>query len=418
MDTRSNDSYSFIFYFVFIVAIVTSACGNSFADSETAAEVLIATYELPPAITPERAELVIAALKKAQADCKDNYLSFRIKYRIGVIYFKAGMSEAAKARFEQIVNVPDCPELIRACSLNMTGQISRLRGENKIAPDAFEKAAVLFEQNTKNNRELATSSVYTKLLYSALFSRAEIFELERDFKASITEYNRLLNVLGQDDNGKVYMPFIIDKISGLYLRLGEIDDYIKFAEGLIRNYPQYYRVPVIELEIECVKFLRNVSENPEFNDGSFTAPAQTITYLKESKSKNSAQHIFQKLDELCKKHRNSYAGILLRYNYACFLDAVSDKEKAAEELARVFSDNVIDTDGKSLQKAIENIREYAKIQYAIISSERSDYKQALRVLSSLTDHPSNSDISELAKSVTESIQILRREVLTNENEER
>ena len=100
------------------------------------------------------------------------------------------------------------------------------------------------------------------------------------------------------------------------------------------------------------------------------------------------------------------------------MDAVSDKEKAAEELTRVFSDNVIDTDGKSLQKAIENIREYAKIQYAIISSERSDYKQALRVLSSLTDHPDNSHVSELAKSVTESIQILRREVLTNENEER
>ena len=100
------------------------------------------------------------------------------------------------------------------------------------------------------------------------------------------------------------------------------------------------------------------------------------------------------------------------------MDAVGDKEKAAEILAGIFSDNVIDTDGKSLQKAIKNIREYAKIQYAIISSERLDYKQAFRVLSSLKDQPDNSHVSELAKSVTESIQILRREVLINENEER
>ncbi len=420
MDTRRNDSYSLMSYLVLIFAIITSAYGMSLANGETATEVLIATYKLPPAITSKQAELAIAGLKKAQADCKDNYLSFRIRYRIGVIYLKAGMSESAKVSFKQIADDPQCPENLRAYSLNMVGQISRLRGENKTALEVFKKVADQFEQYLRNDRKSTDNMVYAKLLCSALFSKAEIFELERDFAASVTEYNRLLNVLSRDDNKEVmdrYMPLINDRVSQLYLRQRDIDNYIQFAEVLIRNYPQYYRTPIVELEMECIKFLRNVTVNPEFADGSFSAPAQIITYFKDSKGGNSAQRISQKLDALCEEHQNTYAGILLRYHYAFFLDAIGEKEKAAEVLACVFSDRVVNTNEEFMERAIESIKEYATIQYAIMSGERADYKQALRALSSLQSHPDKSHVSELAKSVTESVRILKREVLINENKE-
>jgi hypothetical protein len=77
---------------------------------------------------------------------------------------------------------------------------------------------------------------------------------------------------------------------------------------------------------------------------------------------------------------------------------------------------VVNTNRNFPDKAIESIQEYAKIQYAIMSGEKSDYKQALRVLGSLQPNSDNPHISELAKSVTESIQILRREVPVSKNE--
>jgi tetratricopeptide (TPR) repeat protein len=416
MDTRRNESYSLISCFV---AIITSTYGMSLAKSECAIDVLVATYKLPPAITPNQAELTIAGLKKAEADCKDDYLSFRIRYRIGVIYLKAGMSESAEVSFKQIANDPECPELIRACSLNMIGQISRLRGENKAALDAFKKVADQFEQYLQNDP--TDNLFYSKLLFSALFSRAEILELEQNFSAGVTEYRRLLNILRRDENKEVtdrYIPLINDRVSQLYLRQGDIDNYTKFAEKLIRNYPQYYRTPVVELEMECIKFLKSVSANPVFANGSFAVMAQVIMCFKDSKGVNSAQSIVQKLDTLCKEHQNTYAGILLHYHYACLLDALGDKEKATEILTRIFSDNFVNTNRKSLGEAIESVREYAKIQYAVTSAEMTEYRQALRVLSSLRFSPDNSHISDMAKSVTESIHVLRREVSVNDSAEK
>ena len=416
MDTQRSDSYSLMSCLVLTLAIITSAHGVSLADDETVAEVLVTTYKLPRTITPQQAELAVAGLKKAQADCEDNYLSFRIRYRIGVIYLKAGMLESAKIRFEQIANDPRCPKTIRACSLNMVGQISRLRGDNKTVLDVFKKVADQFEQHQRNNRKSTDNTIYAKLLCSALFSRAEVFEQQQNFIASIKEYRRLLNVLERDENGEVidkYAPLINDRISQLCLRLGDIGNYFKFAEAIIRDYPQYYRTPIVELEIECVRFLSSVSTNPEFTDGGFTAPAQVITYLKDSEEKSSTRHIFQKLEALCKEYQNTYTGILLHYHYACFLDAVGDKEKATNMLAWVFSDSV--TNAESERKAIKYIQEYAKIQYAVTSTEMADYRQALRVLSSLQPQPDGSHISELTKSVTESIHILRREVPVNDS---
>jgi hypothetical protein len=64
---------------------------------------------------------------------------------------------------------------------------------------------------------------------------------------------------------------------------------------------------------------------------------------------------------------------------------------------------------------LEAVQEYARIQSAIMLGEKGDYTDALRVLRSLRKHPDKSHLSELAKSVTESIEILKREVPKDES---
>ena len=129
----------------------------------------------------------------------------------------------------------------------------------------------------------------------------------------------------------------------------------------------------------------------------------------------TVKDIANKLDGLCKEDSNTYGGILLQYHYAWLLDTLGEKDKAAEILAWISSTDIVETDLKSWQKVIvETTQEYAKIQYAVMLGERTDYIEALKVLSSLRTH-SESYISELAKSVSESIQTLKREVPKNEN---
>lgn len=420
MDIQKNGSCSLIFYLCFIVAITVVADRVSLATGKTPAEVLIATYRSPAAITPAEAKSAITGLEKVLADCGDSYLAFRIRYRIGVMYFRAGMKGTSKARFLQIANNPKCPELIRACSFNMIGQISRLRAENKEALEAFNQVANLLEQRLSAGKEYTPNPALTKLWCSALLGRAEIYELQQDYTASITEYNRLLRALSQIENKDMldqYAPIASDRISQLYLRQGDIDKYIELAESLTGDYSEYYRMPIVRLELECVKFLKSVSANLEFlNDGSFGAPAHVVANLKGSKSATSAQHFVDELNRLCKEYENTCGGILLQYHYAWLLDALGEKHKAAEILARIFSNDVSDISNESREKAIaETVREYAKIQYAIMAGEKTNYKEALRVLGSMQSHPDKSHISELATSVAKSIQILKREVPKDEN---
>ena len=420
MDIRKKESCSVILYLALVGAIMLMAEGVSFADTRTPTKVLIATYKSAPAVTPAEAESAIASLEKVLSDCEDGYLAFRIRYRIGVMYFKARMMEASKTRFQQVGNDPMCPQLIRACSFNMVGQISRLQGQNKKALEAFERVANLLEQRLSVGREVVANTAFAKLWCSALFSKAEIYELQRDYAASITAYDRLFHVLRQNKNEDVlgqYAPLVNDRISQLHIRRGDIDKYTEVAEALTKDHPEYYRTPIVKLEVECVKLLRSTSANHKFINGSFAAPSELIALLTRSKGGTLAQHICDKLDSLCKERQNTYEGVLLQYHYAWFLDTLGEKGKAAEILARILSSDVAPANNGTHKKAvIETVQEYAKIQYAIMAGERADYNEALRVLGSLRTHPDKPHISELAKSVGQSIQILKREVPKNENE--
>lgn len=417
MDIQKNGSYSLIFHFALLGIVLGIAEGASLAGARGTTKVLITSYDITQNITTAEAESVVADLEEALANCEDDYLAFRLKYRIAVIYFRACMMDASKARFLQIVDDPKCPEIIQACSSNMIGQISRLIGHDKEALEIFDKTANLLEQQFSLGIEDAVYSTLMELWMSALFSRAEIFETQQDYASAIIEYERLLEKVNQNKKGQFgHAASVNDRLSQLYLRRGDIGKYVTLAQGLAIDYPKYYRTGIVKFEIECVKFLKSVSADLDLANGSFNAPACTIAYLRNSRDVGSAQDIVDKLDKLSKEYANSYSGILLGYHYAWLLDALGERSKAMDMFVQISSNDCLGANDKSCQITVaETIQKYAKIQHAIMLGERANYSEALHVLDSLITHQSESHISKLAESVSKGIQTLKREVHTDEN---
>lgn len=417
---NANCSNSSVIFLSLVITIAATIQGASYEKAKTSEEVLIATYKLSHIVTPEEAKSAVSHLEWTLADCRGSYLAFRIRYRIGVIYFQAGMMKPSRAEFLQTSDDPKCPEPIRIFCFNMIGQISRLVAENEEALKAFDKVANFLQRALFIDKRYASDSAMTKLWCSSLLSRAEIYELQHNYQASINEYTRFLDAF--DRNGNIdtlsqYAPLVYDRMSQLYLRIGNIEKYAELARALIERYPEYSRMPIVHLELECVKFLKGTSAS--FPNGSFCAPATVIAYLKSSDNTASARKIIDSLNELCKAYQNTHAGILLQYHYAWFLDTVGEERKAREILSRISFTDAFKVNDNSSQETIAGIiQEYAKIQYAVMAVEEAEYKEALSVLGSLNAHADESHISELAKAVTKSIQTLKREVPKNDKQEK
>jgi tetratricopeptide (TPR) repeat protein len=408
-----------LFYLAFAALIFAGRSRLSYAESPTPAAVLRATYSLPPSISTAEVESAVAGLEKALALCEDSYLATRIEYRIGVLYCKARLLEAADAKFSQIADDTKCPEIIRACSLNMIGQISRMLGRDLAALDAFNRLAAIAEKRLSPDNNGADSSALKKLGCAALIGRAEILEAGGDYKGAIAEYTRLIKVLKRNKDRDLlssYGPLANDKVGQLYLRRGDVDEYLTAIERLCEDYPRYYRTPVAKFEAECVKFLKKVSADSRFVNGSVDAPAQAIGYVKDSKKENQGQELVSALERLYREHPDTYGEILLQYHHAWLLDTLGRKDEAIEIFTRICSADVVDADEKSSKSLVlQTIQEYARIESALMLGEKSDYTEALRVLGTLRKHPDESHISVLAGSVSEGLQILRREVHSNEN---
>lgn len=413
MDTRKKDSYKLI---ISAVIVLLSTFYNVLADSSEAAKTLANSYQLPAKLTIEATKRIISDLEQAVGGCKDDELVFRMRYRIGILYFKTGCPDKAYTRFKQISRDVNCPELIRLCSLNMAGQISRMLAKDKDALEAFDQLIKLSKKYLLNDNKDSDLSTVLKLNITAAFGKAEIYQYQQNYDAAIAEYRQILAVLAKNKTAGFdsYISLSMDRISQLSLMHDDLERYIKTAQKLIENHPDYYRVTIIKFETEAVKFLKSVSADTGFPNGSFGAPTQLIAYLKSSKDKILAQQTAAKLDRLCKEHISTYSDVLLNYHYAWLLDTIGEKEKAAEILSRIILADTRDVNHRTQIKAvIDTISEYAKVQRAIILGEAGDYKQALQALSGLESHPDNIHLSNLAKSVQKSIKILKREVPRN-----
>jgi tetratricopeptide (TPR) repeat protein len=419
MGIRKNDNSNIPYILALAGVFILVTMGTSFGKSQAVAEALIASYDLPPTISAAQAKSAVAGLEKALAICEDGYLAARIEYRIGVLYCKAHMLETAQARFLQIAGDIKGPEIIRACSLNMIGQISRMLGRDPAALDAFNRLAAPVEKGFPPESKGAAASALEKLGCAALTSRAEILETAGDYKGAIREYDRLIKVLKGNRNHELltsYGPMANDRAGQLYLRRGDVDEYLKSVERLASDYPQYYRTAVARFEAECVKFLKKLLPESQFVNGSVDAPALAIAYVKNSKKKTQGQELVSALDRLCQEHPGAYGEILLQYHHAWLLDALGSKDETLEIFTRICWADVVDANDKSSKSLVlQTIQDYARIQSAIMLGDRADYTEALRVLGTLRKHPDESHISGLASSVTEGLQILRREVPRNEN---
>ena len=83
----------------------------------------------------------MSALAQALADCRDPLLKARIRYQMGILCFKGGMTDRALQVFQTVSDEKDYPALVRLCSLNMLGQIHRLLGADTQSMDAFHTAS-------------------------------------------------------------------------------------------------------------------------------------------------------------------------------------------------------------------------------------------------------------------------------------
>ncbi|UCG48662.1 MAG: hypothetical protein JSU94_02585 [Phycisphaerales bacterium] len=418
MDIQKKENWNSMFWAVVWVALALMACSVCPADTDTAARVLKATYGRDATVEIAQAGAVVESLEAAMADCNDDYLVSRIKYRIGVIYFRCNLLKEAKGAFLKLTDDPKCTEVISVCSLNMAGQISRMQGDNEAALDAFGKMVKLC---SKHLSDADDKSPYARLMCAGLFGMGEIYELQQDYGPSIARYTALLKAIPQIEGQETSnLPALVrDRISQLYLRQGQTDKYLEQAKELISRHQDYYRTPVIEYEAECVQLLRGKPGSPEFRNGSYVAPAEVVASLKDPDNEATLRKLSDKLGNLCEEHKGTYGGILLGYHYAWLLETLGEKAGAAQILEQIASANVSARNGQGpAQAVVDTLQEYSKIQFAILAAEKADYGKALRMLSSLREHAEKSHISTLLLSVNQSIETLRREVPTNENEKK
>lgn len=415
-DTYHNNSIAF--WPVFVGLVIMFAARPCFAEQRGPVEVLAASYHRDVTNGPEGARALVAELENALKECRDPYLAFRLRYRIALTYFKAQMMESATAGFKQMVKEPNCPGLVRICSFNMIGQICRMEGENAEALEAFARVADSVEHGFFSDGQGAGEANLIELVCSSLFSRAEIYEMRGDYEAGAREYKRLIDILKREqseDRLHRYAALAADRISQLYLRQGLIERYLKIAERLRVDYPQYHRTPLVELEVECVRFLRSSDADFDSSRGSFAVPAQATGYVRTADSNAGGRELANKLDSMCSKCKESYGAILLRYHYAWLSDALGQKNKACQILDGIFTADTAEGSGY-LAEVVNTVRSYAGIQLTIMLAEEGHYKEASNTLRGLGEQPENSHLAELSKSVRKATEVLKREVPESESD--
>ncbi|MHC4758359.1 MAG: tetratricopeptide repeat protein, partial [Planctomycetota bacterium] len=272
MDIPKIDSCKKI---VFAVFLVLASGPNAFGQEKQPGQILIDSYKLTGKLTTETAEKTISELKQALALCTDDTLKFRLEYRVGMIFFKAGDQAKAVGCFEKVAQAADCPDLIRLCSLNMAGQIYRMQAKDDKALKVFEK---LIEQSQKfftGDPNHGNSASVLKLAAAAGFTRAEIYQYNQNYNSAIAEYKKIIASLkDKEPFAKTYAPLALDRMAQFYLIEGKVEDYNQTAAGLVEKYPDYYRVPILRLETEAVKILKQKEPSVNFPRGSFDAPAK------------------------------------------------------------------------------------------------------------------------------------------------
>jgi len=396
-----------------VLVLVVLTNGSVSLSKPLARQSLVLSYKVPDKISSQRALDIIDMLERFLVNCDDDYLKCRIRYRTGVLYFKAGMEDEAVKRFLSVAHKEDCCGEIRVCSFNMAGQILQMSGDYSEALEVYDELIETAKSQREGLEPGAFSPAVEKLLLLSIFARGRLYQMDGNYSAAISEYKRVCELFkGKDFEGvKNYIALAEDRVSQLYLKQDDTADYLKTAGDLIEAFPDYYRTAVIKLERECVRFLKENSYNKiSFAGGSFSAPATMIAYFREERGEGEKQEITGLLEGLCEQEQEGFGGLLLRYHYACLLDFLGDKERSLSLFSQVCSldtDGITDAEGQ--RRICEIIRNYSKLQRVIIIGDTGDYNRCLELLSTLDIPPDDGYLTELLKSIKKDIEVLKRE---------
>lgn len=414
MDILKRDNYRLILI-LFLLAVTNF---NAFAGDKEAAQILIDSHKLHERLTIEETEKVISDLNRVLGICTDEYLQFRIKYRIAILHFKTGSFDKACSCFKKISQTPDSPDLVRMCSLNMSGQIYRVQAKDKEALEAFEELIVLSKKFLSKDPNKANPSTVLKLGITAGFAKAEIYQYEQKYDSAISEYKRVLARFEENkiSNTNSYAPLAMDRISQLSLMRGDIEGFCQVTAQLIERYPDYYRIPIIKFETDAVKIIKKKNPAIDFARGSFEAPAMLISFIKDTGDKELVQKITVLLENLNREYQGTYGWILLGYHHAWLLDAAGQKDSAAKAFEAIHKDNFKDTsDNPGIATVISTAADYTRLQKAIILGEAGNYRDALECVYSIRADPNNTHLSNLADSIEKALETLKREAPKDAN---
>jgi len=335
----------------------------------------------------------------------------RESYTAGIAHFKAGRFNQAMAVFDRLANHPNCSHLLRCLSLNMLAQVHIARGDTNRALSAFHRLAEL-SQRTITARH--PTPVLARLFATSILNEAQIYQLSGNYAAAAGCCEQLLAAARPDADNPVlarYLPLARDRLTQFYLSQGNIDGYISTTRQLVADYPSYYRAPLVQMENAAVEFLAKTNPARQFRYGSFDAPALAILQLRRCDQHEASRRLRERWARLCTNFQYTYPHLLLQYHYGWLLDAMGEKEKAAalfKRISTVETDSVAATHHQ--KKILENIRQYAGIQAAIIMGEQAHYNKALKLMQVLRTDPNNNHASALARAVKESLITLKCEV--------
>lgn len=343
---------------------------------------------------------------------------YRVTYQTALSRFRAGEMEMASCAFGELASDEKGPLEVRACSLNMMGQIARLGGDRPKARAAFARLASLLEPLVIDATGSADPAL-ARLFSAACVGMGEISEQTMDPNAAIVAYERVLRA-SDPDSGVSWLyeqtPWIMDRLAHLKLRTRDLDGYLRCAERLRHNHPAYERIALVTLEEGCVRLLRESGDPATVPQNSYDAPAWAIAYARSRDEASVRERLLQIAVSTCSKPPRTYADLVACYHAAWMFDVLGKIEDAVRCFDRVVSAD-IPPRGRSLIacRMIETIRGYARVQRAILLTETQRYDEALRTLATAATPQGQTHVATLTKATKENIETLKREVSYHEN---
>ncbi|MCK4886066.1 MAG: tetratricopeptide repeat protein [Planctomycetes bacterium] len=398
-----------------VVIIFAATASNLTASELSARKAMQKTYQVKDSISRDQAKELVGLVRKESANIRNNYLLSRINYRTGLLYYKASMLDESAEMFLKTANNDKFTPVICAASYNMAAMIFKQQGRYGDAIKQFEKIASLTIDDYKLNDK--NTPAILKLGCLALFNIANIHQSQGDIDLAIVAYGRLLGILSysREERFRKYVPIAKDRLAQLYLQKKQPHKYIAVCQGLLVDYPNYYRWPLINFEIKCIKCIQQIAGTDQLPQTSYAAPAVLTRLFKNTPEKETLADHITKFEFDISQEPGNYAQLLINYYCSWLFDSVGKKQLALKSLQAINKNIPNKTSYDNLDTIFTAIRQYAKIFQAVILTESNHYSQAQDILALVKQVENQPHISKLIYSVNKNIEILKREVIKNVN---